>query len=520
MKKITLIAIAFLFAICFTLPVASFAQSGSLDLTFDNDGKVTTSFGSNTGLGHALAIQSDGKLVVAGFSINAIYNEFTLVRYNTSGSLDTSFDSDGKATTPIGISDARAESVVIQSDGKIVVAGYSTNSTNFFDIALVRYNTNGSLDTTFDTDGIVTTDVGPISDVGSAVTIQSDGKILVAGYIHLSTNTSVGLLRYNTNGSLDTTFDSDGIVATPIGTFHDDIGYSVGVQSDGKIVVAGVSFSGSNDDFALVRYDTNGSLDTSFDADGIVTTPIGTSLDVGYDLAFQSDGKIVVAGVSIIGSIQNFAVVRYNSNGSLDTTFNADGMVTTAIGTTQSAGFSVVIQSDGKIVVAGRTGNVFNSDVFALVRYNTNGSLDVSFDTDGIVTTPMGADAYGFSVALQSDDKIVVAGFSSIGNVGSFAVARYNNTISVGINETDNQTTDIKIYPNPFSSSTTLHTNYLLKNATLTVYNLYGQVVKQINKLSGQTIILQRDNLSSGLYFIHLTEDNKILTTDKLIITD
>ena len=347
----------------------------------------------------------------------------------------------------------------------------------------------------------------PSIEYANAMALQSDGKILVAGYIHLSTNTSVGLIRYNTNGSLDTSFDSDGIVATPIGTFHDDIGYSVGVQSDGKIVVAGVSFNGSNDDFALVRYNTNGSLDSSFDADGIVTTPIGTSLDVAYDVVFQIDGKIVVAGVSIIGTIQNFAVVRYNSNGSLDTTFDADGKVTTAIGTTQSAGFSAVIQSDGKIVVAGRTGNVFNSDVFALVRYNTNGSLDVSFDTDGIVTTPMGSDAYGFSVAIQSDDKIVVAGFSSIGNVGSFALARYNNTIAVGANETNNQNSAIKIYPNPVSNSATISFSLTRpENASLKIFDFSGRLVAiladKFFEEEKNEIVWSTDNVNCGIYFL------------------
>jgi len=400
---------------------------GGLDTSFADTGKVTTNIGPSGDWGYSVACQSDGKIVVAGYSTSGSNNDFALVRYNANGSLDTSFDSDGKVTTPVGSSSDYAYSVAVQSDGKIVAAGYSSISGNGYDFALVRYNPNGSLDTSFDSDGKVTTAIGSSDDYGRSVALQSDGKIVVAGYSYNGSNYDFALVRYNPNGSLDTTgFGMAGKVTTPLGS-GDDHGYSVAIQSDGKIVVAGDSYNGSNYDFALVRYNSDGSLDTSFDGDGKVTTPIGSSSDYGYGVVVQSDGKILVAGYS--GG--DFALVRYNSNGSLDTSFDGDGKVTTPIGSSSDYAYGVALQSDGKIVVAGYmwTGSTWD---FALARYSTDGSLDTSFDGDGKLTTPVGSgDDYGRGIALQSGGKIVVAGYSYDGSNADFALVRYNTNGSL-----------------------------------------------------------------------------------------
>src|SRR6185503_10246187 len=179
-------------------------------------------------------------------------------------------------------------------------------------------------------------------------------------------------------------------------------GFAVTIQPNGKIIVAGASWGVNNDDFALARYNSNGSLDTTFDTDGKTTTPIGSGDDYGRAVALQSDGKIVVAGTSFNGSNNDFALARYNSTGSLDTTFDTDGKVTTSFGSGEDFGRGVAIQSDGKIVVAGHS-----DGKFALTRYNNNGSLDMTFDTDGKVTTTIGAGDFGFAVALQPDGKIL-----------------------------------------------------------------------------------------------------------------
>jgi uncharacterized delta-60 repeat protein len=397
-------------------------MAGDLDITFDVDGKVTTAVGDFDDTATSVAIQSDGKILVAGYS-SRVRNEldFVLTRYNSNGSLDTTFDGDGKVTTDFG-GYSYAYSIAIQSDGKIVVAGSAYNGSNI-DFALVRYNADGSLDTTFGIGGKVTTPIGTSSDLGYSVTIQPDGNIVVAGQSWNGSNYDFALTRYNSNGNLDITFDGDGKVTTAVGS-SDDEARGVAIQSDGKIVVAGYTYNGSNYDFALTRYNSDGSLDTTFDGDGKVTTAVGNFDDAARGVAIQSDGKIVVAGYS--GNVRwDFALTRYNSNGSLDTTFDGDGKVTTAVGSFDDVASSVAIQSDGKIVVAGSSSDDSNVD-FALTRYNSNGSLDTTFDGDGKVTTDFGAQDSAYSVAIQSDGKIVVAGHSWDGSNRDFALARYN----------------------------------------------------------------------------------------------
>jgi uncharacterized delta-60 repeat protein len=282
----------------------------------------------------------------------------------------------------------------------------------------------GDLDTTFDGDGKVTTDFGVNSGRAFSVAIQSDGKIVVAG----GSNSDFALARYNSNGSLDTTFDGDGVVTTDFG--NSDTAFSVAIQSDGKIVVAGFSFNGRNGDFALARYNSDGGVDYSFGSGGKVATDFSGDYDGAFSVAIQRDGKIVVAGGSDHnGSIRlhDFALARYDSNGILDPTFGSGGKVTTDFGGNDEGAKSVAIQSDGKIVVAGHSGNVGSNNYFALTRYESNGSLDTTFDGDGKVTTDFGSGfdrAYG--VAIQSDGKIVVAGFSADSINEDFALARFN----------------------------------------------------------------------------------------------
>ena len=394
-------------------------QAGALDTSFNGTGKVTTTIGTFDA-GRSIAIQSDGKIVVAGYSSKPSGLVFTVVRYNSDGSLDTSFNGSGKVTTRIGQLDDEAFSVAIQADGKIVVAGFSYNGSNY-DFAVARYNSDGSLDTSFNGTGKVTTPIGSDDDTGYAVAIQGDSKIVVSGRSWIGSGFAFALVRYNSNGSLDTSFNGTGKVTTDIGG-NDDSGFSMAIQGDGKILVAGYSYNGSNEDFAVVRYNSNGSLDTSFNGTGKVTTPIGIGGDLGLGMAIQNDGKIVVAGYSSEINA-DFAVVRYNSDGSLDTSFNGTGKVTTPIGGGNDAGYSVAIQADGKIVVAGYS-YAANAD-FAVVRYNTDGSLDTSFNGTGKVTTPIGTgDDFGYSVAIDGNDKIVVTGQSHIGSF-DVAVVRY-----------------------------------------------------------------------------------------------
>ncbi len=402
------------------------ATDGDIDTSFGVDGKVITDVGDSWSKTYSVAIQNDGKIVAAGYSYNGSNEDFALVRYNTNGTLDTTFNSDGKVITDLGRDRDFGRSVAIQNNGKIVVAGYSYNGSDN-DFALVRYFSSGTLDWFFGDHGKVITDLGGSYDEARSVAIQNNGKIIVAGYSWNGSNYDFSLVRYCADGSLDIKFGIGGKVITDMGSHNGDYACNIAIQSDGKIVVAGYTGSSGNEDFALVRYNGNGILDTTFSDDGKVITDLGGFDDRACGVAIQNDGKIIAAGNSHSshnGVDSDFALVRYDANGTLDTSFGANGIVTTNMGG-HDGGLSVAIQYDGKIIVAGFGDNGSNND-FALVRYNSDGTLDTTFSDDGKVTTDLGGHGdVARSVAIQSDGKIVVAGSSNSGSNSDFAVVRY-----------------------------------------------------------------------------------------------
>ena len=303
---------------------------------------------------------------------------------STADWLDRSFGGDGTVTTAIGSGHENVRAVAIQADGKIVVAGYSHNGTDY-DFAVVRYTAAGALDASFGSNGTVTTAIGSSDAHIHGMALQPDGKIVVVGHSHAESGDDMAVARYNPDGTLDASFGSNGTVTTAIGSGY-AYGFAAAVQAaDGKIVVAGTGSGGTNYDMAVARYNPDGTLDASFGSNGTVTTAIGASNDQGQAMALQPDGKIVVAGYSFIGTSEDFAVVRYNPDGSLDASFGSNGTVTTAIGSGEDRGYAVAIQADGKIVVTGRSHNGTDYD-FAAARYNPDGSLDASFGNGGTVT--------------------------------------------------------------------------------------------------------------------------------------
>jgi uncharacterized delta-60 repeat protein len=395
------------------------ASSGDLDPTFSGDGRATTDIATFGDTAKGVALQDDGKIVVAGSGNDGTNWNFEVVRYKSDGALDTTFSGDGKQTTNLG-GDAFAQDVAIQSDGKIVVAGY-VDPNNF---ALVRYNTDGTPDSGFDGDGIVTTSIGSGDDEAFGVAIQSDGKIVAAGFSNNGTNNDFALIRYTTAGAPDPDFDGDGIVTTPIGS-GSDAALDVAVGSDGKIVAAGSSSNGTTTDFAVVRYTSAGAPDSSFDGDGIATRSIGPGNDFAFGVAVQNNGKVVVSGVNSNAGVENWALARFTNAGAPDTTFSSDGRLITVMSSAPNGGGranDVAIQPDGRIVAAGFTQVTATSDDFALARYKADGSLDPSFSTDGKATVPSTANNdHAEGVALQSDGKIVLAGNDTF---DQFAVAR------------------------------------------------------------------------------------------------
>jgi uncharacterized delta-60 repeat protein len=374
--------------------------------------------------GNSVAAQRDGKIVVAGYADVGGVDRFALVRYNSDGSLDTSFNSNGKVTTAVGTGTCKGQGVALQDDGKIVVVGHSFNAGGQSCFTVLRYGADGNLDTSFGDSGKVTTTVAKDSNADS-VAMQGDGKIVVAGNSFIDGgNNDFAVVRYNANGTLDTTFNQTGKATADFGAH--DLGHSVAVHGDGRIVVAGYSTNESKKQCALACFKANGNLDTSFNGTGKVTTNFGGDGDAeGQGVATQSDGKTVVVGYATVAGVQRFAVERYKTDGALDTSFGGTGRVLTAVGISGSNAAGVALRKDGKIVVAGyavnNSGRVYD---FACLRYNADGSLDQSFGDHGKVTTDVG-DGKASSLAVQ-DNKIIVAGSAYDGDNNEFAVVRYN----------------------------------------------------------------------------------------------
>jgi uncharacterized delta-60 repeat protein len=402
-------------------------SAGALDPTFGSGGTVTTSFGKSTEA-DALVIQPDGKIVAAGsieIASSTTTGYFTLARYNPDGSLDTGFGSKGEVTTQIG-SRASANAVALQPDGKILEAGMAQTKAGDA-IVILRYNSGGSLDKTFGKSGMVTTIIAQGSTVWSLdmVTLNGVTKILAAGDVYLSSTSQwvFGLARYNLDGSLDTSFGSGGEVVTNIPT-QISFGLASLVQGDGKIVVAGnaVVGGGRSRDFALARFNIDGSLDSTFGSSGVVYTAVagayGTTCEA-VAVALQSNGDIVAGGDSNqTGNSYEFTLVRYTPSGALDPTFGSGGIVLTPQGTDLSA---LAIQpTDGKIIAVGGE-NVGSGAHYSptLARYNPDSSLDATFGNGGIVSPSFGQG--DTAVALQSDGKIV----TTWANNGNFGLARY-----------------------------------------------------------------------------------------------
>ena len=400
--------------------VARYSLAGALDSSFGTAGRVITSISSHD-QGQGVIVQSgvaSRKIVIAGRSVVGS-QQFALVRLNGDGSIDTSFDGDGKTTTSIELG-AQANGLTSAAGGKVVVAGTAFNSTEG-DFAIARYNSDGSLDSSFDGDGQRFDDTD-LPAAGAAVAIQPDQKIVVAGACELDLTYVFAVARYNSDGSLDTSFDGDGRAITGFGG-GDDVASSVAIQPDGKIVAAGGSSAGGHEHFAAVRYNPDGSLDSGFGTAGKVTTAVATD-DAANGVAIQPDGKIILGGTARTPTTAAFALLRYNSNGTPDATFGSGGKVTTLVGLNDS-GVAVAIQPDGKILLGGQmfTGGALQ---FAVLRYNSNGSLDTSFAGAGIAGIQIGPDgSFANAMVLQADGRIVVDG--QVGTVGGgLAMARFN----------------------------------------------------------------------------------------------
>lgn len=426
------------------------AQAGTLDGDFDGDGRVTTAILSGENKAQSVAVQPNGYIVVAGSTISSgagASTNYALVRYRPDGSLDNTFSLNGKADFGIATAAADdAEEVAILPNGKILVAGNSAAATGTVFSALLLNSDGTSFDVSFGNNGKLLLE--NVDFIFSSLAMQPDGKIVAVGHSNNGQNFDFKVLRLNADGSLDNTFSGDGQMVIPVVTGANDFAEAVALQSDGKIVIVGTSTS-PNRSIAMVRLLSNGLIDNSFSFDGKLTTLIGASTD-GRAVLIQPDGKIVAAGHSaeVFGGPKDMVLARYNTDGTLDPTFHTDGRRTIAL-LGDDLGTDVLHQSDGKLLLIGASGL---ENGMTAVRLLPNGSLDGSFGDNGVAVANFDEFAGAAQAAFTPNNRLVIAGYAkgSVSNT-DFALSQFLLGLIVDVEDLGQSNTRL-IYPNPIEN--------------------------------------------------------------------
>jgi uncharacterized delta-60 repeat protein len=393
----------------FVVLATGFTAPHDLHASFGVSGRATTNLAV---VATSLVRQPDGKLVAGGFALSGqFFTRLVLVRYDAEGLLDPTFGAGGIVSTAFATDSSAALAVVVQPDGKLVAAGTVTSGA-VSDFGVARYDADGTLDPSFGSGGLVTTDFLGGVDQARGLVLQPDGKLVAAGVARPGTSPVVGsfaLARYAADGALDPSFGTGGTVTTPFAS-GDASAASLLLQPDGKLVAAGKSGA----DFALARYDGAGALDASFGSGGMLTTsfPGATPGSVAASIVLQPDGKLVAGGLAGRGISlgADFALARYDADGTLDATFGTGGLVTTDFDGNYDECTALALQPDGKLVAAGRA-FVGTGSEFAEARYDADGTLDPSFGAGGLATTDGGGLYDGaLALVLQPDGKLVAGG--------------------------------------------------------------------------------------------------------------
>ena len=422
---------------------SAIAADGDLDQNFGAGGKVFTDFGSNNDVAVDAVLQPDGKIVLVGIQDSGSTNKIAVARYNTDGSLDQTFGTGGKVINADGGSFGQATAAALQPDGKIIVTLSTAGG------KLARFNSNGSLDTTFGTGGFAAIPAtGSFQATGLRdVAVQPDGKILVGGsaFTNPPAAFGFGLFRLNLDGSLDTSFGADGAVVTVFQGASQPTARGIALSTNGKIALGGVGFSETGPavtKLLVALYNNDGSLDQTFGAGGRVITDSLENSGIEA-IAFQADGKLLVGGTTNNNTDGTRGLLRrYTANGAADATFGTNGAVIVRLNNGATKINDIIVQPDGKILGFGQAFSlpslVLSS---AVVRYLPNGAIDTSFGSNGFVTTFFTGNTGDFDEALagflQPDGKIVAAGSQKTGNSPqtgggfNFAVVRYLNTPGV-----------------------------------------------------------------------------------------
>jgi uncharacterized delta-60 repeat protein len=409
------------------------SAAGSLDTTFGTGGRVTTDFGGFGDRADAVAVQTDGKLVAAGFTTvlsesGGATADFAVARYDALGTLDPTFGVGGKVSTDFFGDNDEVLALAALGDGTVVVAGFATPfrpERTEWDFALARYRSDGSLDPAFGVGGKVTTDFAGDFDRAEALVVEPDGKLVVAGSTTVNGEGRMALARYLANGGLDPTFGNGGRVVSDVPASA----IALVLQADGRLAALGTGFGTESLDFVVARFLADGAIDASFGMGGQATVDFAESRDIATDLVLQPDGRLVAAGF-----IENddpldgadVALARLDPDGRLDKSFGRHGRVIADLTDGTEAAFALALQDDGRLIIGG-TAFIGGASDFVLARYKRNGRLDQQFGSRGIVTTDFAGSFDEISALAIEDSRLVAAGVAATPDFADLdiALARY-----------------------------------------------------------------------------------------------
>lgn len=513
-----------------------FAQDGTVDTNFGTNGYVMTQILPETDLktseARDVVIQTDGKILASGIYDQYGRDAVALVRYNADGSLDLSFGENGIVRSYFVENEVvgGVTGLGLQSDGKIIVSGSANNATDY-DVALMRFDVNGKVDSSFGINGRVLTPVGPSHDYSTDMVILSDDKILLTGSTHNSLEIDGIVIKYTPEGELDNSFGNGGIVITDFSGGADDF-TTIAAQSNGKVVVAGYSnntVTGKRE-FALAKYNSDGSLDASFDEDGMMT--IGSFLGQILSIQLLNQNQILFVGGTSGGS--KVALGRVNADGKLDNTFGTDGLLeTNFLNSISDNSVKLLVQNDNKFIVIATT---WQSGPYIMSgqRFNSDGSVDDTFGDVGAFFIDLNAQDYSRSnsAVIAQDGSIFVAGETLTDKrITIFSILKINNSSAPLTDvQSDNLVAkDFSLsqnYPNPFNPSTIIKFS-IPQSAfvSLKVFDVLGKEVAILvnDYLSAGTYSTLFEassagkNLSSGVYFYRI-ETNQFSQTKKFML--
>jgi uncharacterized delta-60 repeat protein len=501
--------------------------AGTLDLTFNGTGKVVYDK-DNMDAYNDIKVQSDGKIVAVGSSFSPTWSAMIEVtRYLTDGTFDPFFGTNGHFSFPLNI-ETMAYKCLIRDDGKIIICGHTTDYATY-SMLLIQLDTNGIPDVTFGNNGVVLQQVGTGEQTAFALALQDDKKILVAGYaVNGDFRNAPVVLRFSETGVLDTSFGTNGVVTVPVTETDNDFS-AVCVQSDGKILAAGHISNGlSWFSLLIARFDQNGNLDNSYGTNGIVNMNLGNVDDEFYDMQLTGNDESILTGFTVTQSdyYYHLLLMKFDVNGQPVAGFGNNGVVTAGT-VPYSFGDALALQSDGKILICGSTGELApgNND-WAFWRFNSDGSPDNDFGTNGLVTTDFFGNADEALGIVLHEDKIILAGKTrNAGNLLDFAVARYINDFNVTVPGIT-YLPDFSVSPVPVKLNGIVKLDYELKqpeNMSVEIKSITGSLLMNLsigNQPAGAHSyqFSLPSSVSEGVCFVRIRGSELLYNSQKLVV--